>query len=79
MRFMSQVMVIGILVSLYLAYLLTGVHFQFAVGWLDWNAPYLHYAVIPGGKEVLPAFAAPALALIWLAYVWYRKSMVGEA
>lgn len=75
---MSQVMVIGILVGVYLLYVITGIHYQFPVGWIDWNAPYLHYAVIAGGNAA-PAFAAPVLALVWLGYSWYKKGMIGEA
>jgi hypothetical protein len=76
---MSQVMVIGILLIIYVLYVITGIHFQFDVAWLDWNAPYFHYAIIEGGKTAGPAFAAPALALVWLGYLWYHKSMIGEA
>lgn len=76
---MSQVMVIGILVLIFTLYLLAGINFNFAVGWLDWNSPYWHYAVITGGREAFSALAAPVVALIWLGYVWYKKSMIGEA
>lgn len=76
---MSQVMLAGILVLLYIVYLVTGLHFGFAVGWVDWNSPYLHYQVVSGGQDALPLFAAPALVMIWLAYLWYHKSMMGEA
>lgn len=76
---MSQVMVIGILLIIYVLYVITGIHFQFDVAWLDWNAPYFHYAIIEGGKTAGPAFVAPVLVLIWLGYLWYQKSMIGEA
>jgi hypothetical protein len=72
-------MVIGILVLIYVVYLLIGIEFKFPVGWLDWNSPYLHYVVIASYQDILPALIAPFLALIWLGYVWYRKSMIGEA
>jgi len=76
---MSQVMVIGILVLIYIAYVLTGTYYQFAVGWLDWNSPYLHYAVIAGGQDVISALAVPVVLEIWLGFLWYKKSMIGEA
>jgi len=75
---MSQVMVGGILVLLYVAYEIAGLHFQYPIGWLDWKSPYFHYAVV-AGKDALPLFAAPVLAMIWLGYLWYHKSMIGEA
>jgi hypothetical protein len=76
---MAQVMFVGILVVLYMVYLVAGIHWQFAVGWVDWYSPFLHYAVIESGKHALPAFVAPLLVLIWLGYLWYQKSMIGEA
>jgi len=76
---MSQIMAIGILVLIYIAYLITGLECRFPVGWLDWNSPYVHYAVIAGGQDAVPALVLPVLAVIWLGYLWYRKSMIGEA
>jgi multisubunit Na+/H+ antiporter MnhB subunit len=76
---MSQVMVIGILVLIYVGYVLVGINYRFPVGWLDWNSPYLHYAVIAGGREVVSAMVVPVIALIWIGYLWYKKSMIGEA
>ena len=76
---MAQVMFIAILVVLYVLYIIAGLHWQFPVGWVDWNSPFFHYAVIEGGKHAGPAFVAPLLALIWLGYLWYQKSMIGEA
>lgn len=75
---MSQVMVIGILVLFYIFYLLAGINFHFPVGWLDWNSPYWHYA-IAGSKEAISALAIPVVLEIWLGYLWYKKSMIGEA
>jgi len=72
-------MVIGILVLIYIVYLLIGIEFKFHVGWLDWNSPYMHYEVIASYQDIIPALIAPVLALIWLGYLWYRKSMIGEA
>lgn len=75
---MSQVMFAGILVLAYVVYLVAGLHFHFPIGWLDWNRPYIHYATC-AGKDALPMFAAPALVMLWLVYLWYHKSMMGEA
>lgn len=76
---MSQVMVIGILVLIYMVYLITGLHYQFPVGWLDWVDPYFHYETVKGGGAALNLFVAPLIAFIWLGYLWYHKSMIGES
>lgn len=64
---------------LYIMYLVAGLHYGFAIGWLDWNKPFVHYETVAGAKDALPLFAAPVLVMIWLGYLWYQKSMLGEA
>ena len=74
---MSQVMLISIVVVLYLVYLVAGMHYQFPIAWLDWNNPFMHYEIAAKGSY--QPFVAPILVLLYLGYLWYQKSMVGEA
>lgn len=74
---MSQIMMIGILIIAYMGYLAAGIHYGFAVGWLDWISPFIHFDVATSGS--FAPFVAPLLALAWCAFLWYQKSMIGEA
>ena len=75
---MSNVMGLGILLVAYTAFLLLGLKYHWALPYVDWESPYFHYAVVEA-KNATTIFFIPALMALWMAFSWYRKSMIGEA
>jgi hypothetical protein len=67
---------IGLLV--YMAYLFLGINYVFSVAWLDWQAPYAHYAILKP-EAAMPAFVLPGVLLLFAAFNWYRASNRNEA
>lgn len=75
---MSNAMYFGLLVLIYVGYLLCGAHFKFPVAFMDWEAPYFHYSLL-AGSAAWNAYVLPGVLLLWAAFLWYRKSMTHEA
>ena len=73
---MSKVVLFGICMIAYMLYLAAGVHFQYEIGWLDWQDPYFHYK--RSGWENVAPFVTPAIALLWSLNIWYKIYVLGE-
>jgi hypothetical protein len=74
---MKNMMAIVIIAVLYALYVLLGVYKQFAIGYVDWIDPYLHFETL-GGSEIMQALALPCVVFALAGLGWYRKSMMGD-
>lgn len=74
---MKNMMAIVIIAVIYTLYVMLGVYKQFAVGYVDWLDPYVHYRLLEGG-EIMQGLALPCIVFALAGLSWYRKSMMGD-
>jgi hypothetical protein len=73
---MSTVAIFAVCIAGYLLYLAAGVHFQFDIGWIDWQDPYYHYTRTTW--ENFAPFATPLIALMLSINAWYKIHVLGD-
>jgi hypothetical protein len=76
---MSQIMGYGIVLVVYVCWLLLGIKYHWNVAWIDWIRPYFHFAQIESTSGFPTPFAVPIILALWMGFAWYKKSMIGEA